>query len=382
MTQDIRDLMTVPWDLLGLGEPTHREPGFALLRNELFAQLADRGFRSIALETDRVAALVVDDYVREGAGSLGTAMREGFSHGFGEWEANRRLVAWMRAYNRDRAPEERLAFHGFDIPTENTSAPSPRSYLEHARDHLGLDHDIAGPAGPDERWSRPEAVLDPAASPGATGEAERLRAIGEDLLDELYARAPERIAATSRTAWSRARIHLTAGLQLLRYHRESAVPREQPARVARLLAVRDLHMARNLLDLRRAEADRGPTLVHAHNLHLQRTPSTWRMGDTDLDWNGAGAIVGALLGERYGFVAGSLGRSAALGLGEPAPDTPEGLLQRRFTTWGLTVPPAVGDTRPRTDTTPAQGYFPLDRAVLDTADALLHLADGAAPIGR
>src|SRR5690606_14051683 len=101
-------------DLLGFGEPTHLEPAFAWTRNELFAELAGRGFRSIALESDRVAALVVDDYVRQGAGTLDEAMRAGFSHGFGELEANRQLVAWMREYNENRSAEDRLAFHGFD----------------------------------------------------------------------------------------------------------------------------------------------------------------------------------------------------------------------------------------------------------------------------
>ncbi|PTR44844.1 erythromycin esterase [Rhodococcus sp. OK611] len=175
MSQDIRDFVPASCDILALGEPTHLEPAFARVRNELFAQLVDRGFRSIALETDRVAALTVNDFVQEGVGSLDLAMSEGFSHGLGDLEANRELVGWMRDYNENRPPTERLAFHGVDASTENTSAPSPRRYLEHARDYLGLDLDIAGLCGDDERWSRAEAVMDSAASIGATAEAERLR---------------------------------------------------------------------------------------------------------------------------------------------------------------------------------------------------------------
>ncbi|MEV8329013.1 erythromycin esterase family protein [Kitasatospora sp. NPDC056731] len=377
MSQDLRDLAPSSCALLALGEPTHREPAFARIRNELFAQLVDRGFRSIALETDRVAALAVNDFVQEGVGTLDSVMGEGFSHGFGELDGNRRLVAWMREYNRSRPPADRLAFHGFDAQTENTSAPSPRRYLEHARDYLGLDLDLVGLVGDDQRWSRPEAVLDPEMSPGASAEAEKLRTIADDLLTLLYARAPELVAATSRAEWRRARTHLTAGLGLLRYHRQSAERLEPGARLSGLLGTRDVLMAQNLLDIRSGEARRGGTLVFAHNLHLQRQPSTMRLADLDLAWSGAGAILNSL-DEPYTFVPGSLGRSAAVGLQEPEPDTREGALQRGAATWGLVEPGAAAGGRMRTDTTPEQGYFPLDRAVLDGADAILHIGDGTA----
>ncbi|MGW5432400.1 erythromycin esterase family protein [Streptomyces sp. NPDC004059] len=376
MSQDIRDFVTPSCHLLALGEPTHQEPAFGRIRNELFAQLADHGFRSIALETDRVAALAVNDYVQGGSGDLDTLMREGFSHGFGEQDANRRLVGWMRDYNRHRPPAERLAFHGFDAPLENTCAPSPRTYLEHARDYLRLDLDIAGLTGDDARWSRPEAVLDAAMSPGATAEAERLRSIADDMLTALHARAPELIAATSRDEWFRARTHLTAGLGLLRYHRQSARPLEPSPRIAGLLATRDALMAQNLLDIRSTEEERGATLVFAHNLHLQRNLSIWQLEDRGAEWFCAGAIVASLVGERYVCVAGSLGRSETLGLEEPAPDTYEGLLQSRVPAWGLEAATAPPSAATRTDTHPRQGYFPLDRATLDAVDAVLHIADG------
>ncbi|GAB3996144.1 hypothetical protein GCM10029992_15300 [Glycomyces albus] len=182
MTQDIGDFVSISCELVGLGEPTHREPAFARVRNELFAQLVDRGFQSVALETGRAAALAVNDFVQGGSGSLDSVMREGFSHAmFGESEGNRDLVAWMREHNEGRSPRERLAFHGMDAPME-FSAPSPGPYLEYARDFLGLDLDIADLIGDEERWSRAEAVMDPAASPGDSAEAERLRAVADDML--------------------------------------------------------------------------------------------------------------------------------------------------------------------------------------------------------
>lgn len=323
MTQNIRDFVTTSCELLGLGEASHLEPAFGWVRNDLFARLVDHGFRSVALESDRVAAFAVDDFVREGVGTLDAAMRDGFSHGFGGVDANRQLVAWMRDFNERRPPEERLAFHGFDGAMETMSAPSPRRYLEHARDYLALDHDIAGLAGDDERWSRTEAVMDAGASPGAGAEAERLRSIADDMLTLLYVRAAE---ASSRTEWLRARTYLTTGLGLLRYHAQAAQDLDQTTRWTRMCATRDALMAQNLLDIRSIEDRRGPTLVFAHNVHLQRDRSHLRMGDMDIDWFSAGAIVASLVGERYTFVAGSVGQH------ESTPDTYD--LRRQTDTTG------------------------------------------------
>lgn len=378
MTHGISEFVSSACGVLAVGEPAHLEGGHRLVRNEVFAGLVQRGFRSIALESDRVAALAVDDFVRDGVGSLDPVMRDGFSHSFGELAENRALVAWMREYNEGRPPEERPAFHGFDAPMETMSAPSPRRYLEHPRDYLGLDLDLAPLLGDDESWSRTEALLDPAASPGGTPEADRLHALADDMLNTLDTRAPELIAATSREAWLRAETHLTAGLGLLRYHRQAARHGEPGARWTRMCATRDALMARNLLDIRRTEARRGPTLVFAHNLHLQRNPSHMRMGDMDVDWSGAGAIAASLLGDEYAFVAGGLGRSDAIRLGEPGPGTYEGVLRDCVRNWGLVAPGEIGKASTRTDTTPEQGYFPLDRATVDAADAILHISDGAA----
>ncbi|MFD8704788.1 erythromycin esterase family protein [Kitasatospora sp. NPDC059648] len=396
MSQDIRDFLTPSCELLALGEPTHQEPAFGRVRNRLFAQLVERGFRSIALETDRVAAFAVDDYVQHGVGSLDAVLDEGFTHGFGAQPGNRELVAWMREFNRDREPAERLAFHGFDIPTENTVAPSPRGYLEHARDYLrlgpgpgpgigpGIDlgADIAELAGEDERWSREQAVLDAGSSPGGSPEAARLRRTADDLLTQLYLRAPELIEATARAEWLRARTRLQAGLGLLRYHAQAAIQGLGLGdRVSGLLGLRDALMAQNLLDIRAVEADRGPTLVFSHNLHLQQAPSAWSAGELDCRWNGAGRIIGPLLGERYVFVAGSLGRSEVLGLAEPATGTYEAVLgQRADAAWALVEPPTPGEGSARTDTAPQQGYS-FDRASFGGASAVLHIGDGAAAAG-
>src|SRR5688500_15435971 len=117
--------------LLALGEPTHGEETLLDLRNELFRQLVEQeGYRTIAIESDCLMGLVVDDYVTSGTGTLDEVMERGFSH---EWfnvsAANRELVRWMRAYNDGRPASERLHFAGFDGPLETTHAASPRQAL-------------------------------------------------------------------------------------------------------------------------------------------------------------------------------------------------------------------------------------------------------------
>ncbi|MFI7002204.1 erythromycin esterase family protein [Nocardia sp. NPDC050175] len=374
MSQNIRDFVPASCDLVALGEPTHQEPAFQLVRNELFAQLVGLGFRSIALETDRIAALTVNDYVQEGIGSLDTAMSEGFTHNFGKLDGNRQLVSWMHEYNQHRRPEERITFHGFDTQTENTTAPSPHAYLEYARDYLKFDIDIANLVGVDELWNREEVILDATKSIGATPEAERLRVIANNMLTALETRAPELIAATSPAEWHRARTYLTAGIGLLRYHKQAARQLDLNARISLLSGTRDALMAQNLLDIRALEIRRGPTLAHAHNFHLRRNPGTMHTAGLILDWVCAGALVGALLGQQYTFIAATLGRSESLGIPDPEPDTYEGQLQSRITTWGLTPAATITPARTRAATPPEKGYFPLDQATLDTADTILHIS--------
>lgn len=189
--------------LLGLGEPTHGVEAFLELRNELFRHLVEReGYRSIAIESDCLAALAADAYVAGGAGTLDDAMSTGFSHGFGAMSANRDLLRWMRARNQRRPPHERLHFYGFDGPLEMTGAASPRQALTALHDYLAAHLDLPWSretldelAGPDERWTSPAALMDPAQSVGRTPQAGELRLIADDLRTLLLSHAPHLTAA-------------------------------------------------------------------------------------------------------------------------------------------------------------------------------------------
>jgi erythromycin esterase-like protein len=313
------DLLAGSPALLALGEPTHGESAFLQVRNDAFLTLAEHGYRSIALESDRAAGLLADEFVQGAAVPLDRALAEGFSHGFGAAPANRDLLLRMREWNTGRPDAQRLRFHGFDAPLE----------IE---------------------------------------DAQRLRVLADDLLTELYLQAHRR-----PTRWQEAHVHATSAVALLRYHAAAAAPLEQEERFARLAGVRDALMAENLLAIRAVEAHRGPTLVFAHNTHLQRHPSTFTTGTTAVSWAGAGAIVGALLGERYAVVVGSVGTSPALGIGAPAPSTYEGRLQQQG---DLPRYVPAADIEPAERRTHDFRYFPLDQATIDNADAVLHIPTG------
>ena len=370
--------------LLALGEPTHGEDTLLDLRNELFRQLVEQeGYRTIAIESDCMMGLVVDDHVTSGTGTLDEVMEQGFSHGWGASAANRELVRWMRAHNDGRPASERLRFAGFDGPLEITGAASPRQALTALHGFLKpqVDADLLPCTaetldrllGTDDRWTNPAAMMDPAESVGQSAEAKELRLLADDLVALLHAQTPHLITATSRDSWDRARLYGRTATGLLRYHFWMADT--SPGRMARLVGLRGQMMADNLF----AVAERGPALVHAHNGHLQRNKSTMRMGDLSLEWWSAGAIVNAHLGEEYAFLATALGTIRHQGVGTPPPDTVEGLLYALPEDSCVIGAPqlaiALGDTLPAPRVSPWFGYSSLDPVHLAHSDGIVFVKD-------
>ena len=370
--------------LLALGEPTHGEDVLLDLRNELFQQLVEQEhYRTIAIESDCMMGLVVDDYVTSGTGTLDEVMERGFSHEWGAFAANRELVRWMRAYNDGRPASERLRFAGFDGPLEITGAASPRQALTalHAYLTAWADTDLLPCAadtldrllGADDRWTNPAAMMDPSQSVGQTPEAKQLRLLADDLVTLLDAQTPQLIAASSPDDWHRARLYGRTATGLLRYH--FAMADTSPSRMARLCAVRDSMMAANLL----AIAERSPTLVNAHNGHLQRDKSRMRMGDMPLEWWSAGAIVSAHLGDGYAFLATALGTIRHHGVDAPPPDTIEGLLyalpEDRYVVDARRLATVLANVTPAARVSPWYGYSPLDPAQVASTDGIVFVKD-------
>ncbi|MEU8620276.1 erythromycin esterase family protein [Streptomyces sp. NPDC048623] len=378
--------------LLALGEPTHGEDSLLDLRNALFRQLVEEeGYRTIALESDCLRGLAVDAYVTsgatdgtDGADRLDEVVERGISHGWGTSAANRALVRWMRAFNEGRPADDRVRFAGFDGPLEISGAESPRQALTALHGRLAAH---VNPAllsctadtldrllGTDEQWTDPAVMYDPARSVGRSPEARELRLLADDLAALLDEQAPLLLAATSREELDLARLHARTALGLLQYHHWMADT--SPARLTRLLGVRDRMMAENLLAL----ADRGPVFAYSHNSHLQREKSTMRMGGDPLEWWSAGALVSTRLRAEYAFVATALGTIRHQGVDAPPPDTLEGLLYEQ-----LPEPPCLldphrlaahlGTDLPTTRVSPWFGYAPLDPAHLGTTDGLIFVGN-------
>ncbi|MEU5988608.1 erythromycin esterase family protein [Spirillospora sp. NPDC047418] len=369
--------------MLALGEPTHGEDVLLEVRNDLFRQLVEQeGYRTIAIESDCLMGLAVDDYVASGRGTLDDVMERGFSHGWGASAANRELVRWMRAYNEGRPTSDRVRFAGFDGPLEMTHAASPRQVLTALHEYLASRVDAAllpctaealdRLIGDDARWTNPAAMMDPSQSVGRSPDAGELRLLADDLAALLDAQ-PQ----TSGDDDARARLYGRTATGLLRYHHWMADTSQ--ARLTWLVSIRDAMMAGNLL----AAADRGPTLVHAHNGHLQRAESSMRMGGRRLEWWSAGALAGARLGRDYAFLATALGTIRHHGVDTPPPDTLEGLLYALPEDRCLIDAPrlaiALGAAQPALRASPWFGYAPLDPAHLAGMDGIVSIKDAPTP---
>jgi erythromycin esterase-like protein len=370
--------------LLALGEPTHGEDVLLELRNDLFRQLVEQeGYLTIAIESDCLLGLAVDEYVTSGTGSLDDVVERGFSHGFGAFPANRELVRWMRAHNAGRPASERLRFAGLDGPLEITGAASPRQALTALHTYLTarVDADLLPCTaetldrllGADDRWTEPAAMRDPSRSAGQAPEARELRLLADDLAALLDEQSPHLVATSSPDDWDRALLHARTATGLLRYHFWMADT--SPGRMARLLGVRDSMMAANLLAL----AERGPTLVNAHNGHLQRDKSTMQMGDLRAQWWSAGAIVSARLGREYAFLATALGTIRHQGVDTPPPDTLEGVLyalpEQRYVVEPRRLAATLDEAALVHRRSPWFGYSPLDPAHLAGIDGIAFLKD-------
>jgi len=365
---------TEPPALLALGEPTHGIEAFPLLRNELLAHLVERGYRSIALETDFFAASVVDDYVSGGTADIDTVLATGFSHGFGGVPGNRELVEWLYEYNTGRPPRDRVRFYGFDAPTEFSSAPSPRRALTWVAGYLPealrpeSARDLDTLLGPDNGWTNEAAMFDPAASIGNSDRARALRIVADDLAGALRRAAPS-LRPADPTGHDHAIAHARTAQGLLRYHTAMASPAGD--RIEALSSLRADMMAENLFAIRAQEHHRGPSLVFAHNLHLLRARPDMPVGRDAVSWCGAGALVAHTLGERYAVL-----------VSDARPDSDPGTLQgalaastgRRalFPAPALraALPASIGPGEPI-----VPGHIPLQPAELGGADAVIFIAD-------
>lgn len=117
--------------LVLLGEASHGTSEFYRARERLTqALIEEKGFDCVAIEGDWPDAARLDHYVRhaEYPPSEWTAFAR-----FPTWmwrnEEVRAFVDWLHAFNLDRAPDDRIAFHGLDLYSLYSSVQAILDYL-------------------------------------------------------------------------------------------------------------------------------------------------------------------------------------------------------------------------------------------------------------
>ena len=356
--------------LLGYGEALHGGEEILMLRNRLFQRLVEaHGYSAIAIESSFPKARLVNDFVAgRGPASYEAVQDSGFGHGFGQLEANRELVEWMRRYNADPSHGVTLRFYGLDIPVLSGVIASPRQVLHFVLDYLSSIDDesnderrqrIDSLLGPDFDWENPEAIVDPSKSVGLSPAATELRIATEDLLTELRIRRPELVAKSDQDRYAEAAHNAVVARDLLNYH--AAVARKSEAGV--ILGIRDASMAENLDYIVNRERGRGKVLAFAHNSHLQRGQAVWPWYTF---WP-LGAHLDEMFGSRYAVIGSAVGVSEANGIGHPE----AGSLEARLTALpepGVFIPTHKGQGLPvseidalptRSGSTKNLGYGPL-----------------------
>ncbi|MBO0790622.1 MAG: erythromycin esterase family protein [Ktedonobacteraceae bacterium] len=322
-------------ELLGLGEALHGGEDILVLRNRLFQHLVEaHGYSAIAIESSFPRGHIVNEYVAgHGPASYEAVQETGFSHDFGQLEANRELVEWMRHYNADPTHHVKLQFYGFDSPTEMMSSDSPRQVLHFVLDYLApIDEALSQQyrnridqlLGPDAVWENPAAAMDPTQSIGLSPAATALRLETEELIADLQVRRPELVTKSNERCYLEALQYAIVARQLLNYH--AALARASSERVARLLGIRDALMADNLAYIVARERGQGKVLVFAHNSHLQRGKAAMQLGSDVYTWWPVGAHLHEMLGSCYAVIGSAIGESLANGIGQPESGTFESRL--------------------------------------------------------
>jgi erythromycin esterase-like protein len=363
-------------ELLGFGEALHGGKDILVLRNRLFQRLVEmHGYCAIAIESSFPRASIVNDYAAgRGQASYEDVQDIGFSHGFGQLDANRELVEWMREYNADPSHHVKLQFYGFDSPTEMTGTDSPRQVLHFVLDYLtsidstsGQEHRerIDSLLGQDSDWENPAAMMDPAKSIGLSPAAMQLRIETEELISELRVRRPELVAKSDENSYLEAAQYASMARQLLNYH--AALARESSNRLVELLGIREALMADNLAYIVSREHGRGKVFVFAHNSHVQRGKSQWQLGAEVYTWWPVGSHLNEMYDQRYAVIGSVVGVSDIDGIGQPEPGTIEALLTAvqgpaRFvpTHKGQGLPTsAIATLQTRSGSVKNSTYFPL-----------------------
>lgn len=115
--------------IVGLGEATHGNKEFQLLKKDVFEALVNHNScRIFALEGDFGGCAKVNDYIQ---GADGTAREVVSEIGFAIYRTKEmeELIQWMHDYNQNAKENEKLKFYGFDMQRYDNSKEFLFMYL-------------------------------------------------------------------------------------------------------------------------------------------------------------------------------------------------------------------------------------------------------------
>jgi len=292
--------------VVGLGEATHGTRECFEHKHRLIRHLVtERGFRTVAFEADAAAATAIDAFVRGGSpfaddpADAGAALAE---LDMWQWqtESVRALLAWLRAFNDGRAPDEQVRVRGVDLSTPSAPAAPLQAYFERADPgaEIGALRTVADATVTDD--GDRERVLE-----AVTAAAERLR----DRLNANRDVADVSPDARRTAQWLCRVIEQSCAWARVRH--------EQPGPHAAGMAARDRFMAENV----RWALDQDPgagVVLWAHDGHVQR--GTFDDGMVWADATTMGDRLARVLGDDYrpvgfDFARGSF-RAVGRGSGE------------------------------------------------------------------
>jgi erythromycin esterase len=116
-SDDLQPLKQIFKDVqvVALGEATHGTREFFQLKHRLLEFLVkEMGFRFFVLEASYDKCLKINDYVLYGLGRRDEALK---NQGYWVWDTREvaEMIDWMRAYNEQAAPHEKVQFLGMDM---------------------------------------------------------------------------------------------------------------------------------------------------------------------------------------------------------------------------------------------------------------------------
>lgn len=273
--------MTVgPARVVALGEPGHGAQQPLAFRNRLFRYLVKHdGVTAIALETSFTESRAIDDFVMGGGGDAAVLTRRNLSWGFGRYEANVRLIRWMRDYNEHAGGQRKLHFYGIDMSGggdegdyshPSIAVRSAVAYLRTAapRSSADLMKRIAPQLRLMDRVGYWQMALHDQAS---------LETMLESLGEYFEANGTALRHAGSRADYDWAAHNLVVAGQLFDYLRLQPAPQGKSMSIGPLDyredEVRETAMATNVLWALHEEGPEGKLLVYAHDAHVMNDRS-------------------------------------------------------------------------------------------------------------